>query len=313
MFKYLEFLKEKDNNNLGLWIESIYDDYYVKNIVNRFISEIKPDIRLSNAINLLDENQKSDIKSQIDEYLANGITDKDTDILVSTQIDESVEVTSAGKAIFISFLKSLTALGLKEIGANMERCPSQFLTFYYYENLVAEEVKSIFLRFKSLSRYLELIDYGKNDTALYFGLKCDGTLEYGVAYDKLTPIGQFKLSNGVVKWILGLDSKSAASFKKDIVNLTYTDIITLGKIKMDMKDFKPGYFEKESKPIITDKIISFGYYGVGKWGNGKMDESDFSEVKNAFTQWILTKKWGSKVLVSVKAQSFWIYLNIKIK
>lgn len=313
MFKYLEFLKEKDNNNIGEWVESIYDDYYVKNIVNRFIGDIKPNIRLANAINLLEDRQKLDIKNQIDKYLENGIEDKKPDVLASASIDESVEVTNAGKSIFTSFLKSLTALGLKEKGPNIERCPSQFLLFYFYENLSAEDVKAIFSRFKSLSRYLELVDYGKNETSLYFGLKCDGTLEYGIAYDRLNPIGQFKLSNSVVKWLISLESKSAANFKKEIVNLTYNDIILLGKIKMDMKEFRPGYFEKDSKPTINDKVITFGYYGVGKWSNGKMDDADFVEVKNNFTQWILSKKWGSKVLVNVKAQSFWLYLNIKIK
>lgn len=313
MFKYLEFLKEKDNNNIGEWVESIYDDYYVKNIVNRFIGDIKPNIRLANAINLLEDRQKLDIKNQIDKYLENGIEDKKPDVLASASIDESVEVTNAGKSIFTSFLKSVTALGLKEKGPNIERCPSQFLLFYFYENLSAEDVKAIFSRFKSLSRYLELVDYGKNETSLYFGLKCDGTLEYGIAYDRLNPIGQFKLSNSVVKWLISLESKSAANFKKEIVNLTYNDIILLGKIKMDMKEFRPGYFEKDSKPTINDKVITFGYYGVGKWSNGKMDDADFVEVKNNFTQWILSKKWGSKVLVNVKAQSFWLYLNIKIK
>lgn len=145
--RYLEFIKEDTDNSIGEWVESIYDDYYIKNIVNRFISDIKPDIKLSNAINLLEDNQKADIKSQIDEYLSNGITDKDPEILASTQIDESVEVTNAGKSIFTSFLKSLTALGLKEKLANTERCPSQFLLFYFYENLSSQDVKSIFSRF----------------------------------------------------------------------------------------------------------------------------------------------------------------------
>lgn len=313
MFKYLEFLKENENN-LGIWIESLYnDDDYIKNIVNRFISDIGSDIRLSNAINLLTDFEKRDIKKQVDEYLKNGIVEKEPKVLVSAKIDESVEVTNAGKSIFTSFLKTLTALGQKEKSADIEKCPSQFLLFYYYPDLSAEDVKSIFSRFKSLSTYLEMIDYGKNETSLYFGLKCDGNLEYGIAYDRLLPIGRFKLSNGVVKWLVSLDSKSAANFKRDIVNLTYNDMILLGKIKSDMVEFKPGYFEKESKPIINDKVITFGYYGVGKWGNGKMDDNDFAEVKNTFTQWILSKKWGNKVLVSVKAHSFWLYLNLKIK
>lgn len=322
--RYLNFIKENDSSSsLGEWVESIYDgDEYVKNIVNRFITEVKSDVRLANAVNLLNSYDKNSMKTQLDEYLKNGIKEKDVSVMASGSVDESMgaigvdpkpEITNGGKSIFTSFLKSLTALGQKERTANIEKCPSQFLLFYYFDGLFAEDVKSIFSRFKSLSRYLEMIDYGKNETSLYFGMKTDGTFEYGIAYDRLNPIGKFKLSNAVVKWLVSLDSKSAASFKKEIVNLTYNDILILGKVKSEMKEFTPGYFEKESVPTINDKVITFGYYGLGKWGDGKMDDADYIEVKNKLTQWILTKKWGTKVLISVKAQSFWLYLNIKIK
>jgi hypothetical protein len=160
---------------------------------------------------------------------------------------------------------------------------------------------------------LDLIDYGKKECGLYFGIKCDGTFEYGIAYDKLNPIGQFKITSSIVKWIITLESKSAASLKKEIVNLSSNDIILLGKIKNDMKDFKPGYFEKESKPTISDKVISFGYYGVGKWDNGKLDEGELMNIKNNFSSWVMSKKWGQKVLISVKPHSFWLYLSIKLK
>ena len=101
--------------------------------------------------------------------------------------------------------------------------------------------------------------------------------------------------------------------KKEIVNISHTDMLLLGKIKTDMKDFKPGYFEKESKPTISDKVISFGYYGIGKWDNGKLDEGELLNIKNNFTAWVMTKKWGQKVLISVKPHSFWLYVHIKLK
>ena len=118
--KYLEFIKEnkEDFNSLGEWIESLYDDEYVKNIVNRYISEISSDIRLSNAINTLEQSEQDDIKSQIDTYLQNGIEDKEPEVIVSTEINESSEITIAGKSIFNSFLKVLTALGQTEKGPN---------------------------------------------------------------------------------------------------------------------------------------------------------------------------------------------------
>ena len=158
-----------------------------------------------------------------------------------------------------------------------------------------------------------MIDYQKNETDLYFGIKCDGNFEYGVHYDVLKPIGQFRLSQSVIKWICQIESKSASSLKKELVNLTLADVITLGKIKTDMLTFNPGYHEKKLSPMLKDRIISFGYFGVGRWDNGKIDEGELMNVKNNFTTWLLTKRWGSKVLISVKPNSFWLYLHLKLK
>ncbi len=317
----MEFIKE--SKTIGEWVESLYNDDYVKNIVNRYVGEISPDIKLSNAINILDDREKEDIKKQIEEYQQNGILDKDTTMIASTEITESVdvpvesqvqaEISIAGKSIFSSFLKALTALGQKEKSPNIEKCPSQFLLFYFYDNLYSDDVKTIFSRFKSLDRFVNLVDYDKNEVSLYFGIKCDGTLEYGIAYERLHKMGVFKLSPSTIKWIVQLDSKSAFSLKKEIVNLSSQDIILLGKIKTEVAEFTPGYHDKRSNPIIKDKVISFGYYGTGKWNNGKIDDADFNDIKNKFSTFIGSKKWANKVLVSVKPEAFWLYLNIKLK
>jgi hypothetical protein len=164
-----------------------------------------------------------------------------------------------------------------------------------------------------LERFVNLVDYDKNEVSLYFGIKCDGTLEYGIAYERLHKMGIFKLNVSTIKWIVQLESKSAFSLKKEIVNLTSNDILLLGKIKTEVAEFTPGYHDKRAKPVIKDKVISFGYYGAGKWANGKMDDNDFNEIKNKFSTFIGTKRWASKVLVSVKAEAFWLYLNIKLK
>ena len=185
--------------------------------------------------------------------------------------------------------------------------------FYHYPNLQSEDVKQVFSRFKSLTRYLDIVDYQKNETDLYFGIKCDGNFEYGVHYDVLKPIGQFRLSQSVIKWICQIESKSASSLKKELVNLTLANVVTLGKIKTDMLTFNPGYHEKKLSPMLKDRVISFGYFGVGRWDNGKIDEGELMNVKNNFTTWLLTKRWGSKVLISVKPNSFWLYLHLKLK
>jgi hypothetical protein len=316
--RYLEFIKESQINgfnSLGEWVESLISDEYVRNIVARYTKDSDASIDLSNAINILDDNTKDEIKYQIDNYLQNGIEEKEPEFSVSTDLEELTEseITVAGKGIFISFLKALTGLGQKEVGPNWSKSPDDFLLYYYYPNLQSELVKQVFSRFKSLSRYLDHVDYQKNEVDLYFGIKCDGNFEYGLHYDVPTPIGQFKLNQSVIKWICQIESKSAHSLKKELVNLSLADVMTLGKIKLDMKQFNPGYHESRDVVKIQDKIISFGYKGLGKWDNGKFDEGEYMNVKNNFTTWLLTKKWGSKVLISVKPTSYYVYIHIKLK
>jgi hypothetical protein len=331
--KYLEFISEskfENFNSLGEWIKSISNDEYVMNIVNRYIDDnnnlyggedIGANIDLENAINLLDDKIKSEIKQQIDKYLENGIEEKEPMVLPSTDtfdllgesVESQAEVTVAGKGIFSSFLKSLTALGLKESNPNWQNCPEDFLLYYSFLNIDSEAVKQIFSRFKSLSRYLHLVDYQHNTLGLYFGVTINGQFEYGIQYDSRFPIGQFRLSQSVIKWLLSIESKSAQSIKKELVNLTYTDLITLGQIKSDMKSFRPGYFEKNLSPMLRDRVITFGFYGVGRWDNGKLDEGEYQNIKSNFTNWLMTKKWGGKVLISVKPESFWLYFHLKLK
>ena len=314
--KYLQFINESEDTSLGQWICSLVDDEYVRNIVARYTQEIDPSIDLENAINLLDKKIQLEIKQQVDDYLQRGIVDKEPDVLTSTDTEQlwESEITVAGKGMFASFLKSLTALGQKDCLPNWEKTPNDFLFYYHFSNLQSEIVKSVFTRFKSLSRYLDLVDYQQNEVSLYFGIKSDGNFEYGICYDNLLPIGQFKLNQSVIKWILSLESKSSFSLKKELVNLTYSDILILGQIKRDIDSFNPGYFEKKLSPQIKDRVFSFGFYGVGKWDNGQLDQGEFMNIKNNFTTWLISKKWGGKVLISVpQPKSFWFNLHIKLK
>lgn len=335
--RYLQFITESEQFNLGLYLTEpkedgscLCDDEYIMNIVSRYIDDnkelyggedINPDIDLENAVNLLDDRTKIEIKQQIDNYLENGILEKEPQVTPSTDttelLGESVEAQSeisvAGKGVFTSFLKSLTALGQKESNPDWQNCPEEFLLFYHFPKLNSEFVRQIFSRFRSLERYLHLIDYQRNEIDLYFGLNSVGQFEYGIQYEQRFPIGQFKLSQSVLKWILSIESKSAQSLKKEIVNLNYLDIMTLGQIKTDMKSYTPGYFEKKLNPMLRDRIITFGFYGVGRWDNGKLDEGEYQNLKSNFTNWLMAKKWGSKILISVKPESFWLYIHIKLK
>jgi hypothetical protein len=59
----------------------LYNDDYIKNIVNRYIEDIHPDIRVSSCVNILDEEVQNDIKFQIDNYLKSGIIEKEPVVL----------------------------------------------------------------------------------------------------------------------------------------------------------------------------------------------------------------------------------------
>ena len=313
--RYFEFISESCHGfaTLGEWAESIYADEYVRNIVSRYIGEIGPDIRLANAINLLGDEEQRDIRQQIERYQSEGIVDKEPAITASTDLEQLAESVMAGRGIFHSFLKSLTALGQKERQCDYEKCPDDFLLFYFCENLDAAAVKQVFARFRSLVPYLDHIDYGKNEAGLYFGIKLDGTLEYGAFYESPVPFGSFRLNQSAIKWLNSIEAKSAFSLKKELVNLSSSDILLLGKAKADMLQYNPGYHEKRMKPILKDRVMSFGYQGIGKWDNGKLDEAELMNLKNNFVAWLLSKSWGSKFLISVKPSSYWLYIHIKLK
>lgn len=314
--KYIQFIKEK--LTIGEQIESVYTDEYVKNIVNRYINHIDPSIRLANAINLLDKRTQREIKAQVDEYLENGLKDKKVVVSATTDTSNMVseamaqeEISLSGKGVFKSFLKSLTALGKKDNKPNYKDCTNDFLLYFKLEGILPESIRSIFSRFKSLSRYIDFIDYTENEVDLYFGIKTDGYFEYGIGQRKI--IGKFKLNKSTIKWILNIDSKSSKTLKTHLVNLSYTDILILGKIKNDMINYKPGHFQEKSPVYINDNVISFGYYGVGKWENGELSIDDINSIKSNLNDWILSKKWSDKVLFSVKPDKFWLYIHIKLK
>ena len=136
--RYLQFINEDENTSLGQWISSLIEDEYVRNIVARYTQEIDPSIDLENAINLLDKRTQLEIKEQIEEYLQKGIEEKQPDILTSTDTEQlwESEITVAGKGMFASFLKSLTALGQKDCLPNWEKTSNDFLFYYHLVFLI---------------------------------------------------------------------------------------------------------------------------------------------------------------------------------
>ena len=92
--KYLDFIGEsyEDFDSFGQWVDSLSDDPQILRIVNRYINDdddlyggedVDPTINLSNAINLLHDRIKAEIKEQIQDYLDKGVEEKDPIIRIS--------------------------------------------------------------------------------------------------------------------------------------------------------------------------------------------------------------------------------------
>jgi hypothetical protein len=315
---YNQFIRESFNGfrTIGEYIESISkNNDYALNIISQYTQDIDPTIRLANAINLLDKSTQDFIIKMIQDH-KNG-TEEQKEPVVSAYTDanllEANEVI-AGKNLFKCYLKVFTALGLKDTKPDWEKTPESFLIYFKTGLVDVNVVKSVMARYRQFDTFINEINYTHNECQLYFGIKCDSTFEYGIGTeDQIIPIGKFKLNKGILNWILTLDSPSAINLKRELLHLDISKIALFCKIKNEMKNFVPGSSEKKMNPQLNDDIITFGYYGIGKWDNGKMDTGELENVKNNFKIFLAKYKWAERVQVSVTSNQFWLYLNIKLK
>ena len=310
--KYSQFISESFNkdehHSLGEYIEGLSkDDHFIQMLIGEYTKVIDPSISVSNAINVLDDLQKVELLKRVELHLNNH--EGDVDVSTSTPVDLVEE--SYGKNVLTTFFKCLTALGFKENTPESKEVPAEFLIFFKFSGVDSSKIQSVFKRFKSLSSIQ--IDYSQPQIGLYFGIKCDGFFEYGFYYDQLVPIGQFKLNKSTFNSLKLSDLKATSGLKKALVNLNLEDLILMGKIKMEMDKFQPGYFEQKSPGLVCDRVITFGYFGVGKWDNGVLDEAELMNIKNNLKTFLSKFRWSERVMINVNPDRFWVYVNIKLK
>ena len=310
--KYNDFIQEsfnkEEHHSLGEYIEELSkDDQYIQMLIGEYTKEVDASISVSNAINVLDDMSKVELLKRIENHL-NGV-EGELSVGTSTPVDLLEE--SYGKNVLTTFMKCLTALGFKDNTPESKEVPVEFLLFFKFSGIDSSKIESVFKRFKSLSSIQ--IDYSQSQMGLYFGIRNDGQFEYGYYYDELISIGQFKLNKSAFNSLKLSDLKATSSLKKLLVNLNLEDVILMGKIKVEMDNFQPGYFEQKSTPQVSDKVISFGYYGVGKWDNGVLDEGELMNIKNNLRTFLSKYKWSEKVMINVNPDRFWVYINIKLK
>lgn len=303
-----------EDQSIGEWIESVSkEDEYLLNLISHYTQEVDPSVRLANAIDILDNFEKQELYHKIKDHLEGNKQPQSVDIIASVDTEDMLENVQGGKNIFQSFLKVITALGLKEHQPDWNKTPQDFLIYFLYENVDVEKFKFVASRFKSIEMFVSSMDYTQNTCHLYFGIKTNGMFEYGVKSDTVIPFGAFRLNKSTYNWLMLLNLVSAAPLKRQLIDLDINKISLFSKIKETMNSFTPGYSEKKSIPQIHGDVITFGYYGVGKWDNGKLDSGEFENIKNNFKTWLSKFKWSEKILVSVTNNSFWVYFNFKLK
>jgi len=304
--KFIEYVNEDvDIDTLGKYVSDLAEkDDYIKTLIGEYTGDIDPSITMANAINILDDDDKLDILKRV-EYHVNG-EEGEVDVDVH-EVEEVIEEnTSFGKGVFTTFLKCLTALGLKDNKPEVNNIPPEYLVIFKFEDVPYEKVKSVFNRFKSLSR-VEI--EGSISVNLFFGLNVSNVISYGVGD---TVIGSFKLGKRELNTFEKTNISSLAGFRKVISGLDINEIRLLSTIKNSMSDFSLGNVEKMS-PQVNSRIISFGYYGYGNWNNGVMGEEDLSRLKGKVKTHLSNYKWSDKVQMSIVPSNFWVYIHIKLK
>ena len=311
--KYTQFVQESFSEDvhhtLGEYIEELSkDDEYIQMIAGQYTGDVDPSIRLSNAINLLDDMTKIELLKRVENHI-NGVEVGEVSIGTSTPVDLLEE--SYGKNVLTTFMKCLTALGFKDNTPESKEIPAEFLIFFKLSGVESSRIESVFKRFKSLSSIQ--IDYTHPSMGLYFGIRNTGDFEYGAYYHELIPIGIFKLSKSVFNSLKLSELKSATGLKKVLVNLSLNDILLMGKIKMEMDKFNPGYFNQKMVPQVNDRIMTFGYEGAGKWENGQLDVIEKNNIITSLKTFLSKYKWSEKVQVRVYPDKLWLKIDIKLK
>lgn len=340
--KYLQFIKENISDieskyhSLGEWVENLCEqNKEILELVRPYLEDTNPTVRISNTINVLETTDKKSVYKIVTDYL-NG-TGRKTDIRTFVDMTNESEAQffkkekedktelNAGKNVFTSFLKVITALGLKDIKPNWDNIPDDFLLFFEYKsdrNNIIERMQ----RFTSLSMFIERVP--QNNPRLYFGIKNNLTFSFGFYQDdetsptssishepnhtnKIVQIGSFSMNRSAIKYLQLLESAAAAHLKRELAYLNPDNLKIICGISKHMKTFHPGNTEKRSFRI-TDGTLEFGYHGLGKWNDGKPE--NLEEVKKGFRDHLLKLKGNENLQMKIVfGENLWLYCIIKIK
>jgi len=304
--KYKQYIIESTSSldTLGQYVSKLAEkDEFIRELVAQYTDGVNQSVDISNAINVLDDDDKIDLLKRVESHLSG--EEKEADVSVS-KIERIQESIGYGKGVFNSFLKCLTALGLKDNKPEIDDTPSKYLLYFKFADMPSEKVQYVFKRFRSMSS----IPVDNKPTSLFFGLRVYGKIEYGYN-DEV--IGSFKIGRKVFNEIKNSKLKSLSGLRNSLSDISIEDIKLLSDIKNSMAEFSPGFSQKQMSPQLSGRVYSFGYYGYGNWNNGQMADDDITILKEKLKAHLGRNKWAGMVQLSIVPDKFWVYVNIKLK
>ena len=315
---YIHFIKEsiskEDFDTVGEYIEKLAeDDEDARIFIGEYLKDYNPTVRIANSVNLLSKSEQEEIIGRI---LQNKKNVEPEEVTVMANTDLAVlesESSLGGKNLFKCFLKIITALGQKNIKLDEESKPQNFFIYYITDWINPEDLRSVMSRYDFFEEIINSMDIVSN-VKLYYGVKDNLFFEYGLFLDgQNISSGEFKINKSSFELLKTLSSPSSSNLKFFLSTLDFEKIKMMDKIKVEMMDFNPGYHENKNFKIEEGDVLSFGYYGLGKWDNGKMDPNEFENLKTNFRNFLMKFKWSEFVKINFKSEQFWLYLKIKIK
>jgi hypothetical protein len=314
--KFNQFILENYQGfkNKAEYIENLAkENDFAKNVIAEFTQNVDPTVRISNAVNTLDDHTQDVIIKMIeDEKIGKRDPNEvEANPIVSMNYNESEQI--GGKNLFNCFMKIVSAVGKKSTDVNWESVPDHFLVLYITENIEPQLLQEV------MNRYLYFDNFSKknlnspNNSKLYWGLKSDMTVVYGVITDKPLMMGSFALTQGTYNYILTLNLKSATNFKKFLVGLDLNKLSIYSKLKSVLLNYFPGQSDTKLKPTVNGDVISYSYQGLGNWDNGILDAGELDNIKSNLRNYLMQFGWSDQVQFNVNNSDSWVFMNLKIK
>ena len=284
-------------------------DHFRETHKNRIQKNIPTDIRISNAVNLMNPyDQMLLVKKIHDEF--------NVEENVKFEIEEIKNLSVLGKVGFNTFMKVLSALNLPNIEIDRDNCPNDFFVVFVTEVLNKQRLLKVMDRFRSMSEISDILSQNNDNVRIYFGMKYNNALmmEYGIIKDqKRIVVGEYKLTKSLWRKLKDNNSKPLKSLKEEISKIDIKDLKKLMRIKGDITNFSPGFYREKTNPYIENNVLIQGYEGTGKWDNGTITTKSYDNIKSEFKKWVITQKWAKDVEFNIKPDRFWVWVKIKLR